>query len=176
MRKESRLFQFPGEFEFECCWSARGMWDPGIDLDGENPPRGLCTEGSTDDIQRNGWTLSSVHGSVLVKGKEIQSKKRRKTGDCVCLSLFVCVCLLSVKWSPSTVTFSNVFFTRMIHASPYLPPILYSPPSLPHRLVIWIHTGESLALHCLMTPSLTVSPWTDVFVQPSFLQWLFINT
>lgn len=42
MRKESRLFKFPGESEFEYCWSARDMWDHGIDLDGEIPPRGCA--------------------------------------------------------------------------------------------------------------------------------------
>ena len=94
MRKESRLFQFPGEFEFECCWSARGMWDPGIDLDGENPPRGLCTEGSTDDKVHPFLCISSVYtGACWSKAKRFRARRgeRQETAFvCLCLCVYAC--------------------------------------------------------------------------------------
>lgn len=94
MRKESRLFKFLGESKFEYYWSARNMWDPGIDLDGETPPRG-CAQKEAQIIYKGmdgmlyrpcTWACWSKAKSFRARGDERQETVLL----CLCLCVYVC--------------------------------------------------------------------------------------
>lgn len=60
------------------------MWDPGIDLEEENPPRAAEAERGTDNMKRNGWDVFvSVHVSMSAKETIVRAGTLLKV--CVCV-------------------------------------------------------------------------------------------